>query len=201
MVELRGTRVDPMKPKLKSLLDRWVTLVGDPYWTNRDAPWWYNEAASVSTVAAAAWLNGGRALLDYRATKSHENVQWKGRADIWIDLGEEEYIGEAKMYWPSLSRSKGHGRTTKMLEWARADAKHNLKSKTITRVGLLIISPWTARLDDDALDLQTRSFIDGSIAALEGSAAIAWSFRSPWAMVPRSKGYGYPGVMVALSHV
>jgi len=201
MVELVGTRVRRERPKLQLLLDRWVRIVGAPYWTNRDAPWWYNEAASVSSVAAAAWLNEGRALLDYRAPKVRDEVRWKGRADLWMDLGNEEYVGEAKMFWPSLSRRRGHDRTTKMLKWACSDAKHHLQSDGVTRLGVLVVAPWTKPLDDTTFAAQTESFIEGSLRALDDSSAIAWSFRTPWTMVPRSKGFGYPGVILALCEV
>lgn len=176
MVALSGTMVRRDRPKLQALLDRWVSTVSDPYWTARDAPWWYNEAASVSSIAAAAWLNAGRALLDYRAPKVRGDVRWKGRADLWMDLGDEEYIGEAKMFWPSLLRRRGHGMTTTMLERACRDAKHNLTSDGVSRVGVLVVAPWTRPLPDTDFRSQTDKFIQGSLTALARATAVAWSF-------------------------
>jgi hypothetical protein len=201
MVALKGAQVIAARPKLKVLLDRWLEIISDPYWGERDAPWWYNEAASVSTLAAAAWSHKERALLDYRASKQRANVRWKGRADIWMDLRGEEYVGEAKIFWPSLSRRRGHARTTKMLKTACSDAKAHLDGGGTARIGVLFVAPWTRELDEPTFALQTASFIEGSLRALSESCAVAWSFRTPWGAVPVSKGYGYPGVMVALCEV
>ena len=201
MIELVGKRVEPGHPKLEALLDRWLQLIGDPYWTSRDAPWWYNESASMSTLAAAAWLNKGRALLDYRASKIRSKMRWRGRADLWMDIGEEEYVGESKIYWPSLLRRRGHAKTARILSSASYDAKAHLRRDGTTRIGVLFVAPWTPELDDDALANQTSSFIDGSLKVLSRCLAIAWCFRTPWSEVPCSKGFGYPGVVLAINKV
>lgn len=160
-MEDSGVRMIERRPKLESVLARWLNIVNDRYWTERDAPWWYNESASVGSLAAAAWMNEGRALVDYRTPKYRGDTRWKGRADLWMDLGQEEYVGEAKMYWPSLSRRLGHGRTTTMLKRACADAKAHMPVEGTRRIGILIVAPWSKPLSDEKLRRATSRFHRG----------------------------------------
>lgn len=65
-----------------------------------DAPYWYNERATLSTFAGAIWKAGGLALEEYQAKKKHG----LGRVDLWFRWRNKDYIGEVKQHWVRLDK-------------------------------------------------------------------------------------------------
>ncbi|MGH8746639.1 MAG: hypothetical protein ACREUK_09110 [Burkholderiales bacterium] len=59
-------------PELAPMLREWIRANAAyvKQCEDSDAPWWFNERAALSVVAAAAWLAGGIALEEYTAPKN-----------------------------------------------------------------------------------------------------------------------------------
>lgn len=57
---------------LRPILRQWVTInrkLAKRWEEYRDAPWWYNERASISVLAGAAWKTNGYAFEEYVGDK------------------------------------------------------------------------------------------------------------------------------------
>ena len=71
---------------LRPVFEQWIRLIPQyaamtrPILGSPDYPFWYNERASIGTIAAAARLAKGAALEEYSARKRGA----RGRADLWI---------------------------------------------------------------------------------------------------------------------
>jgi len=70
MESISGVSAGPFRG-LKDALSEWTILQKKLVHTlgSEDAPWWYNERASISTFAAAVWLTGGVALKECMTSK------------------------------------------------------------------------------------------------------------------------------------
>ncbi|MBG0847374.1 hypothetical protein H3222_19405 [Pseudomonas chengduensis] len=68
---LSAVKCPSSEREVRALLKSWVEMV-ERYCTqheNQDNPWWYNERASLSTLAGAAWSSGWSALEEYSSVK------------------------------------------------------------------------------------------------------------------------------------
>ena len=64
-----------------------------------DCLYWYNERATVGSLAGAIWRTGGFAVEEYREPKKRKGKHYMGRTDLWFSLGENNrkcYVVEAK---------------------------------------------------------------------------------------------------------
>ena len=65
-----------------------------------EAPWAFNERASISQLAAGCWLAGGSALEEFSTSKGHHDRRYlcgrTGRGDVYLSLGDNDYTCEAK---------------------------------------------------------------------------------------------------------
>jgi hypothetical protein len=74
------------------VLDRYRTASASP-----DVAYWYNERATLSTVAGALWLAGYVVLEEYCTRRGGNGPDaGTGRTDLWCKLDGEEYTVEAK---------------------------------------------------------------------------------------------------------
>lgn len=100
---------------MRPLLETWLSQQkrGLGILDSNDAPWWYNERASLSILAGAIWLRGGYVIEEHVTTKvsSKESKSGPshvgGRGDLYFYFGRSHFVVEAKHYWPIL----GVGRT------------------------------------------------------------------------------------------
>ena len=94
---------------LQPVLLNWIQLLEDYADASQgDAAYWWNERASVSTLAGAAWRTAGWiALEEYRTYKATSKTTNKtGRCDLWLaqkGLIEEAIEIEAKQGWQSFA--------------------------------------------------------------------------------------------------
>ncbi len=113
--------LSPVLSAWHGLLQRYAEV-----WGWRDVPYWYNERATLSTLAAAVWASGGIALEEYRTDRGEdgEGVR-KGRGDLYLSVGGEHFIAEAKQHWsyPTRSAERIAGDPTNLLRRACADAR------------------------------------------------------------------------------
>jgi hypothetical protein len=88
------------------LLHEWINII-DEYCANEngdDAPYWYNEQASVSLLAGAVWKLKGFAFQEYRDIKGRGKHKWQGRVDLFFRLKSVNYIVEAKPLFLDLTK-------------------------------------------------------------------------------------------------
>lgn len=68
-----------------------------------DSMYWYNERASVGSLAGAIWRTGGLALEEFSANKSNDENKEMGRIDLYFTQNDICFIAEAKQKFISLS--------------------------------------------------------------------------------------------------
>lgn len=82
---------------LKPMLDELEYVVSEYIDAEDEPPFWYNEAASVSMLVAAAARRKYIAISDYRAEKEKERKNVNGRCDLYISHEKNCVNIEAKM--------------------------------------------------------------------------------------------------------
>jgi hypothetical protein len=96
---------------LKPALLEWQSMQKLDWWDHKgDAPWWYNERASLSLFAGAVWKCRGWVFEEFSikrrtATTRGKYKRHSGRCDIMFGLGKIQFVGEAKQCWPVLGPS------------------------------------------------------------------------------------------------
>ena len=78
---------------LEDVIKNWFGVIDDyiKYFGGNDVPYWYNERASISTLAAAAWKSGGIALEEYSMQKGDEGNPRPGKCDIFIGINKRHF--------------------------------------------------------------------------------------------------------------
>ena len=140
---------------LTPVLKRWIELVErycahDP----EDACYWYNERASLSVLAAAAWSNSNWIALEEFSTKKTGNFRDRetgkikdnaGRCDLYIASrnGKAQFAIEAKQAWQPLGNRVDNnlGNVREELEDAKKDARALSASEATRRLALTICVP------------------------------------------------------------
>lgn len=106
---------------IKTLLEQWILMV-ERYahlHSYEDNCWWYNERATLSSLAGAAWsLDGWVALEEFSTGKRHkikadgiESGDLRpGRCDLYVSNRKKNFAFEAKQAWqrvgPKASATK-----------------------------------------------------------------------------------------------
>jgi len=188
MTGISGFNAGPL-PELRQVLQKWIFVNND--YVRRchgnDAPWWYIERASISTVAAAAWLAKGIALEEYTTSKtrninrSRSVVSDRGRCDLFISVKDRhrtdrDLIVEAKIRWPSLTSGAFRKRIKDGLIAACKDVRLTHSYGGARRAGLLIVSPTIPKSQNERLEELIREFVD--FIRLQSHCAVAWTFPS-----------------------
>lgn len=121
---------------LRPLLEAWTDVL-DSYCRAHgfeDNPWFYNERATLSTLAGAAWrLNGWTALEEF-ATKKwggrpkeggvESGALRRGRCDLHVSHGSTSFAIEAKQAWQPIGRTRSpFARADEALLLAKKDAR------------------------------------------------------------------------------
>ena len=111
-------RYEKLRRHFSPILEEWTKLICryteeyDP----KDALYWYNERATLSTLAHAIVRTNSIALEEYRMKKhSIHDGQWEGRADLFFVCGKTEYVAEAKQMWLSISSRAKRSRWRKRI--------------------------------------------------------------------------------------
>lgn len=137
-------------PKFKSVLDGWLNVQrqyieesGDDD-SERDAPWYHRERASVGFLAAGAWQAKGVALEEWHTDKGAKDKPKKGRCDLWLynKRTKLELFIEAKFMYSRATgnRDKEIGYIEKKLTEAASDAK-KLQCPESQKLGILFLVP------------------------------------------------------------
>lgn len=216
---LKGVHFPSGDKKIKSLkpcLDTWTKMMWDRdgwEWKNedgnpiRDAPWWYNERASVSLFAGAIWKNGGWVTEEFvvqrsdSAKTSEEGGKRCGRCDISFEVGKLKVIAEAKQAWPPITRPRCYAAAVrnKLMEAAEEIRKID-PDDGYERYAIAFASPYVTSNADTKT--KVNNFIE-AILKIEDAHAVAWAFplienpiQSP---KPRYENRYFPGVALVMS--
>ena len=143
-------RVSSQLRGLRPLLASWAEVVldycrADGY---TDNPWWYNERASLSTLAGAAWrLPGWSALEEFSTTKRGQlsgndragKATKRGRCDLYVSHRSTSFAFEAKQAWRSIGKQRECD-IRDILKLAKDDAGNLTADQADHRLGAVFIS-------------------------------------------------------------
>ena len=115
---IKGLEVLSGDHDLEILLSAWIkAIIRYTFANERDNPWWYNERASLSVLASAAWtLKNWHALEEFSTRKRYRTLEpgvdsgalRHGRCDLHIQSPNSSFAVEAKQTVQSIGvRSDG----------------------------------------------------------------------------------------------
>jgi hypothetical protein len=163
---------------LVPVLEKWIELQDQLYsvLAPDNAPWWYNERASIGTFAAAVWLSQGVAFEEYVTYKHVKNSKslGGGRGDIFFRLGKSEFRGEAKQIWGKLRGTKQQLVIERNLMIALEDSKRRPADDKASRIGMLFVTPNLPSSDKRNIDERIGSWVK-SVTSIP-NCACAWHF-------------------------
>lgn len=118
--------------ELGVLLNAWVAAIERYTGQYGDNPWWYNERATLSILAGAAWtLDGWIALEEFSTSKrlralepgvDHGDKLRQGRCDLYVRSPELSFVFEAKQAnQPIGKRADGYSYAYKAMRAAWHD--------------------------------------------------------------------------------
>ncbi len=208
--DIRGIQIGSLQT-LRPVLKKWQEIIErrDVKNIERDAPWWYNERASISQLAGAVWLCGGWVSEEFGTEKvsvQRQKEKFNGRCDIAFGLRRKNFWGEAKQCWPALLHENLQAKEMVEKHLRRA-CNEVLEGITQDYAGLAItfvspkISPSTANnigVDNVINDLVMRLYNIQNVT-------LAWTFparkRNLQPDFGKYKDYYFPGAVIALMPV
>ena len=151
--DLVGVRVTSKLRGLRPLLESWTEVVLDYCKVDSyvDNPWWYNERASLSTLAGAAWrLPGWSALEEFATTKrgfaideaGSKKASRKGRCDLYVSHRSTGFAFEAKQAWRSMGKRREPHDLRAILASAKKDAGNLRSNQAEHRLGAVFVAPY-----------------------------------------------------------
>jgi len=199
--------------ELRPVLEKWRDINRNFYMElNDDCPWWYNERASISILAAAAWQTEGfYAIEEFSTTKGRKRAksgtlsERPGRCDLKIwTRSKQEFVFEAKQAWCKLDERidlerKCDGILTSLAK-AKGDARR-LKTKMGRRLGTCFLSPRILSKEKDNLGPRLDDLLHLLINKKHHDA-IAWFFvDDPSSLEDKETRLLYPGTVLLLKEV
>lgn len=205
------------KAEFELLLGKWIGLVNrysELHSDTGDACYWYNERATISVFAAAAWqLDGWCALEEYSNEKQNKDgTSSSGRCDLYLLGNNASYACEAKQAWqPIGKRVKNPNKyLLKMLKNAANDAKSLSKGEADKRLALSFCVPSFPlseiknkgnQLDATTIILDWLKELD-KVKVSSKVVACAYTFPSSAKVISPTNGNRiYPGVVLLISEV
>lgn len=181
--------------------------------------WWYNERASLSVLAGAAWrTKGWTALEEFSTTKratvpdgevDHGRVS-RGRCDLHIESPSNNYAIEAKQAWQCIGKNARADRMAKAMKKANKDAGNLSRDEGKHRLGLTFVVPYLSlsqvgerhsRKDPDIDQIAVREAVVTWLEKVDFSSLSAFAFVFPG----RTSGYYnenrslvFPGTLIAI---
>lgn len=164
-----------------------------------DAPWWYNERASVSVFAGAVWRSGEAAFEEYSELKRGKAKLSAGRFDLWFSCGRQEFLGEAKFCHVPFTRNGTQARWVQSwMERAKVDARRCPPEGAKRRLAIVFGCPYLRPCSPAMLKERIKWLVaEGSRVEHD---AMAWAFPR----LPRSvtiRGWDHPGAIVWIKEV
>ena len=170
------------------------------YFENEDNPWWYNERATLSTLAAAGWACNGVSLEEYSTEKGKHSDPWKGRCDFFLGMKNEFFACEAKQAWCAIGR-QARNSIVKVQDGLRAacDDARKLTKQEGRRLGICFAVPYLPQRDKNHIDQQLTEWLK-KINKLDYSS-IAWFFPEKIRHLASERGQFHPGIAVLIKEV
>lgn len=177
---ISGVATGPF-PMLKNVLSKWIEVQDQLYYelSPNNAPWWYNERASIGSLAAAVWLCEGIAFEEYMTDKNVRDGCDKeelvgGRGDIFFRVCQTGFRAEAKQAWGKLRGYSQRSYIDKNLTNALEEARRRPVEKREHRIGILFLSPNIPEKFGDEIDEKIADWV--KILQNTRDAACAWTF-------------------------
>jgi len=203
----RGIKIGRL-PRMRPVLEKWLSvnerLAGEWIPEFDDAPWWYNERASMSVFAGAVWLSRGWAFEEFAASKEQQQARGKvretrGRCDVNFSVNGHEYIAEAKQCWPKIDRPGNADRVVLASLSAALRDCTSIPNWGIPVLGMTFVVPRLLVSHADALD----THLDHFVRWLSGipDVTVAWTFpRSARALSPTGPSVRrlFPGTVLIM---
>lgn len=206
---------------LHPVLSSWTEAVMDfsKQATHENNCWWYNERASLSVLAGAAWrTKGWTALEEFGTTKrakvpdgevDHGRLA-RGSCDLHIESPSNSYAIEAKQAWQCIGRNARVDRMTKVMGKAKQDAGNLSRDEGEHRLALTFVVPYMPlsqvgerrlRMAPGIDEVVVREAVVKWLDRVDFSAFSAFAFVFP----KRSSGYYnekenlvFPGTLIAI---
>jgi hypothetical protein len=193
-------------PSLKPIIDAWIDEILQRYvnYFSEDVPWRYNERATLSSLAAAAWMvEGGISLEEYKRQKGKKSNPLTGSCDLFLGTKRACFECEAKQTWCAVGRKAWTGveRARSGLKDACDDAKELPETKGVRRLGLCFLIPYLPIGDKDYVVEQIKKWLKGLDGLKKERDCIAWAFPEKTRYIERSDKQIYPGVVLLVKEV
>ena len=182
----------------------WIKVVKQiaATWSWDDCPWWYTERALVSTLAAGVWNSRGIAFEEYSNAKGRGRERYTGRCDLYIKMGSQEFIAEAKRLWSQGSRRAKQiiPKIEEQLSQARTDIK-NAQGEGETKLGIVFTVPIIPKSEADEVELLLAEW-QNKVKSIQVSS-LAWVFPAKTRRLSGDKRdiYIYPGVAILIQRL
>lgn len=188
---------------LRKTLYEWVRMnrVMGGRWMKRgnDAPWWYNERASLSVFAGAVWRTGGMAFEEFSELKRKKKRRTPGRIDLWFSVGRKEFWAEAKGGEVRITpRSRPSARMRELMDQARRDAERLAPDGFTRRLAVVFLSPYLRPCKRPEIEHRVRSLLD-QVRETKPDA-LAWVFPH-LKRLPKIRNWVSPGIVCVINEV
>ena len=188
---------------LRPVLEQWIALNLDRSGWGRDAPWWYNERASLSQLAGAIWsIDSGWAMEEYSAAKDG-GASSHGRVDLALQVGRFTAIAEAKILWPGRVSANRYGdKLSSTMKTAHSRVRdYRTDGWQCRRLGIVFVNPRLPPSVADAVDSHVEAIIKVARSYAESSRwAVAWAFpKGARQLKSKANGRIYPGTIVCIA--
>lgn len=185
---------------LDPLFENWFSIVNQysELHPNDEACYWYNERATLSTLAAAAWRTEGWCALEEYQTKKrrHERL---GRCDLYLATEEIGYECEAKQSWQQFET--GMEQLSAKATEARKAAGELDSSTSDARLALTFWSP-SSKFEVHPNQIEQHLENLRSSPQFNKNVAQAWIFPEASRKLKSTKnGRYYPGVVLLVDQV
>jgi hypothetical protein len=191
---------------LRPVFDNWFQILKRylDELDHEDCQWWYNERATLSSLAAAIWKADGIALEEYCTKKGKKSETWTGRCDLYFKLGRHNFACEAKQIWCAIGRRAtigiGFKKINDAVNMACREAR-NLDKDEGRRLGICFAIPYLPPSDSDKqiVEQQVAKWLKAMTAV--NYSLIAWSFPEKTRLLSGYKEYIYPGTVVLIREI
>lgn len=205
LTDLKEVKVKGKLKGLRPVLDNWCEAALDYARCSRyeDCCWWYNERASLSVLAGAAWRTPGWVALEEFSTRKRGVVPEgeidhgktvRGRCDLRLENSYSTYALEAKQAWQSVGPKSTSNKVGKAMGLAWRDAGNLTNNEADSRIAVVFASLFfpmselkrrSRKMQNGAAfdELEARKLVGGWLEANDISEYDAYSY-----VIPRSCG-------------
>lgn len=213
MPDFYGHIADEHHPHWEVLLVEWMAAMQKYHLVADDLPYWHNERANVSILAAAAWRCGYVALEEFPDNKRNKKSETDndderdrlGRVDLWIGRPGDQNgeLIEAKLHWLHKSTSSTiRSELQTGLNTAIDDARRTKTGKGPTLGVTFFVPSFVADNNNPPADMERRLL--EMIEHVEGmkASAKAWYFPEKFRQIQFTENERfYPGVILLAKRV